>query len=248
MIFLHGFSDHCNRYYDFFPTVAKSGILVHAFDQRGWGRSVKKPTERGLTGPSSMVMADITSIIKSHLPCSAPLFLMGHSMGGQETLFYASTGPAEIKKQITGFLAAAPYIRLDPSSEPNKVTVFAGRLASKMLPHMQLLQKLQPQWTSRDPAVCKSWEEDELCHNTGTLEGLAGMLDRAAALDTGAVELDEDCHVWIGHGTDDHITDYRASKSFYERSKARDKLLKLYDECYHCSELMKTQTILHGHG
>ncbi|EQL01004.1 Alpha/beta hydrolase [Ophiocordyceps sinensis CO18] len=43
LVFVHGFSEHINRYNDFFPALAAQGIQVFAWDQRGWGRSVTKP-------------------------------------------------------------------------------------------------------------------------------------------------------------------------------------------------------------
>lgn len=91
IVFVHGFSDHCNAYQDLFLSLALSRIEVHAFDQRGWGRSVKTISERGLTGPTSQVLDDITSILKSQLPTNIPLFLMGHSMGGAEVLVSSFT-------------------------------------------------------------------------------------------------------------------------------------------------------------
>lgn len=54
-----GFSDHINSYYTLFPTLASRGIQTHAFDQRGWGRSVYSPSHRGLTGPTSTVLGDM---------------------------------------------------------------------------------------------------------------------------------------------------------------------------------------------
>ena len=56
VVFLHGFSDHVNRFLEFFSVLASQGIEVHGFDQRGWGRSVHSKAERGLTGPTSTVM------------------------------------------------------------------------------------------------------------------------------------------------------------------------------------------------
>jgi acylglycerol lipase len=72
--------------------------------RRGWGRSVTKPAERGDTGPTSQVLDDITSFIKTLIPSPVPLFMMGHSMGGGETLCYAAQGPEEVRKHIRGFL------------------------------------------------------------------------------------------------------------------------------------------------
>lgn len=106
VIFVHGFSEHINRYNDFFPKLAEHGIEVFAWDQRGWGRSVTKPAEKGLTGPTSRVVADVAAFIQDKLPSDVPVFVMGHSMGGGEILTLA--GDAQYKQlvgQIRGWVS-----------------------------------------------------------------------------------------------------------------------------------------------
>ncbi|MCJ1230070.1 hypothetical protein MMC12_006741 [Toensbergia leucococca] len=236
LVFVHGFSDHCNCYYNFFPTLALShDIQVHAFDQRGWGRSVHAPSERGLTGPTSQVLADISSIVESQLPAAAPVFLMGHSMGGQEVLYWAARGPSQLRTQITGYLAESPWIALHPDSQPNKFTIMGGRLAAMVAPKLQMLQKLDATWKSRDESVRKDWVEDELCHDTGTLEGLSGMLQRADELNSGKIKFkgSKTMRLWLSHGSGDRITSFDASKRFVEKLDIKDKEFKKYEGWYH---------------
>lgn len=142
--------------------------------QRGWGRSVEQPKQRGFTGPTTRVLDDITSFLKTVIPCPIPLFLMGHSMGGGEVLLYMSTGPAELRKHIRGYLLESPFIDFDPKSKPSSVTVFLGRLAGKVLPHHQLTNPLDVKLITRNPTVQQQFTNDDLCHDTGTLQGLAG--------------------------------------------------------------------------
>ena len=180
-------------------------------------------------------------MLKSLLPISqensVPLFLMGHSMGGAEILYYAASGPEEVRKHIRGYLALAPYLVLHPAAQPSRALVFAGRLAKLFLPKRQMIQKLNSEWLCRDPEVAKSWEEDELCHDTGTLEGLSGMIDRGEELDRDAVVVSEGS-LFVAHGSDDHVTSYEASKRWVERLKVEDKEFKSYDGWYHvCEEL-----------
>jgi acylglycerol lipase len=260
MLFVHGFSDHCNNYPVFFDHLANQGVDIYAFDQRyvppyppyylltdishrGWGRSVHTKHERGLTGPTTRVIADITSMLRTLLPCPIPLFLMGHSMGGAEILYYASTGPSDVLSQIRGFIASAPLIGLHPDTRPFKATVYAGRLAGRLLPKFQLVNKLDSKWLSRDPEQNKLWEQDELCHDTGTLEGLAGMLDRGLQLESFKVLPKESAgeggktRLLVLHGTGDHVNAYEATKAYVDRcSGLSDKELKSYDGWYHNSE------------
>ncbi|KIW02582.1 hypothetical protein, variant [Verruconis gallopava] len=225
LVFIHGFSDHCNAYGILFPRFAARGIEVHSFDQRGWGRSVHKASEKGLTGPTSQVLDDITSFIKPLLPPKpdVPLFVMGHSMGGAEVLTYMAQGPESVKKYVRGWLLESPFVAFNPASKPSPIVVVLGRLAGKLFPHMQMVQKLDPALLCRDVQVQKDFVADKLCHDTGTLEGLAAMLDRAAGLDGGHIKIPKDAgedgttRVWLSHGTKDGVCDFHGSERLYKR-------------------------------
>lgn len=236
VLFVHGFSDHINAYYTLFPTLASRSIHILAFDQRGWGRSVHNVVERGLTGPTATVLSDITSVLQSLVPIAQerkiPLFLMGHSMGGAEILQYAARGPPEVRSQITGYVAESPYIALHPSAQPSRLTVVAGRLAARFMPNSHMVQKLESKWLCRDPVVCKEWAEDPLCHDTGTLEGLSGMLDRADELNRGLVTIRKG-RVWVGHGSADRVCSFDAARGWFERLGVQDKDFKTYEGWYH---------------
>lgn len=261
LVFVHGFSDHCNAYYHLFPDLATRGILVYAFDQRGWGRSAPEKGQRGNSGPTSTVLADISSFLNHINASSIPsttgqasataLFLMGHSMGGAEVLLLSllHSHPQPLPR-ISGILLEAPYIAVHPASQPNALKVMVGRLAAKVLPKYQLVQKVDPKTMSRSQQVCRDWETDELCHDTGTLECLVGMMQRAADLTMLAegqtvqglglktvMGLGEDgsdsVPVWIGHGTGDLVTDHLASRAMSNKLDVKDKSIKLYQGAYH---------------
>lgn len=204
-----------------------------------------KPSEKGDTGPTSQVLDDITSFLKTVIPSPVPLFLMGHSMGGGEVLCYAAQGPPEVRKHIRGYLLESPFVDFDPKSKPNPLTVFFGRLAGRLLPHRQLVNKLDAKLISRDPAVCKAFEEDALCHDTGTLEGLAGLLDRTGQLSSGKIVIHDDAgeggvtRIWIAHGDRDGITDFHASKRLFDALQVQDKEFKAYAGYFHRCEFAR---------
>ena len=115
---------------------------TQAFDQRGWGRSVQTTSQKGLTGPTTTVLNDISSVVRSLLATAAsmsvPVFLMGHSMGGAEVLQWAARGPSDMRSQIRGYLAESPYLALHPSSQPGRFVTTAGKLAAKLFPKRQM--------------------------------------------------------------------------------------------------------------
>lgn len=244
LVFLHGFSDHCNFYDPLFEILATHGITTYSFDQRGWGRSVHSKAERGLTGSTAQVLADITHFIRN-LPTTnhdstTPLFLAGHSMGGGEVLHYAATGPTDITRTIRGYLLEAPFCGFHPSSTPNKLTLLLGRLASHLLPHRQMINKLDPSGISRDPAIRARWLADPLNHDTGTLQGLTGLLDRASQLESGAVRVPADAgegvqtRLWVAHGTHDTLAGVECTRRmFAHHAHVRDKELRVYEGWAH---------------
>ena len=240
IVWLHGFSDHCGRYENFFLSLLAQDIKVYSFDQRGWGRSVTHPKEKGATGGTDRVLSDITEFIQSVLGNEdAPMFLGGHSMGGGEAMMYTAAGPAETVGKIRGLVLESPFLKLPPATRSSPATLMAGRLASRFVPKMQLVQKLDKTKLSRDPSVNDSWEHDPLCHNTGTLEGLTGMLDRGNALAEGRVVIqpdryeDGETRLWVGHGTADGVVDYDAVKRWFDGLQVGDKQMVTYDGWYH---------------
>lgn len=241
LVFIHGYDDHINRYFELFPTLASRGIAVTAWDQRGWGRTVQHTSDRGLTGPTTLVIADIAHVVKSELAdaeaASIPLFVMGHSMGGAEALTFASE-PAykDLAPRIRGWLLESPHVEMAPGSQPSSLKIMAGRLAGKLLPKFQLKNKLPAEELTRDPEVMKSLTEDPLLWSTGTLEGLAGLLDRAADLSAGKRTLNPGVKsLWLAHGTIDGGTSYPASKKWFETSTSDvpDKEYKTYEGWQH---------------
>lgn len=164
-------------------------------------------------------------------------------MGGGEVLHYAARGPAETRKHIRGYLFIAPFIDFSPEAKPTKLKILLGRLASKFLPYRQLVNPIDINVVSRDPTVRKVLEADDLCHETGTLEGLSGLLDRTMELSTGALKIPDDAgeggvtRIWVGHGTKDALTNYEASKRFFDTCiTAKDREFKTYDGHFHRCE------------
>lgn len=235
LIMIHGFSDHVGRYYDFFPTLARAGIAVYGFDQRGWGRSVKKPAERGLTGPTSTVTADMAAFIRAQLPSEVPVFVLGHSMGGGQVATLASDpGYAELVAQVRGWILESPFIGFTPTEEPSWLLVFSGRLAGKVLPHMHLTRPIPPEHVVRDAQVQQSIREDALMHNTGTLEGLASMLDRTDVLSRGKSRLLPQVRsLVLMHGDGDLVCSFDKAKAWFDRQSLEDGTFKRYEGFYH---------------
>ncbi|CAK7270450.1 hypothetical protein SEPCBS57363_004107 [Sporothrix epigloea] len=256
LIVVHGFSDHVNNYVDFFPTLASRGIAVYGFDQRGWGRSVHKSSDKGRTGPTETVIGDIVAFIRPHLQPGGndkndkndkndddglPVFVLGHSMGGNEiaTLMAATLGSAHetaVVRHVRGWLLEAPFFGFPAGETPSALKITAGRLAGRLLPHFQLKHVIPKPYLTRDPDILARLCEDPLCHDTGTLEGLSGLLDRVNDIAQGRVRPTTSVKsVWLGHGDADRCTDFVASKRWFDTATAAvpDKTFRCYSGWLH---------------
>jgi acylglycerol lipase len=169
---------------------------------------------------------------------------MGHSMGGNEVLTWlASTDPTivQVKKSIRGFLAEAPFIR--STDTQSSIVTAVAKMAGTILPHHQKVYAMDSALFCRDPEVNRWFDEDELCHDTGTHEGVSALIERGKALDSGKAMIEEGVgeggrtRIWLGHGDADGLCDHRGTKELFERLvDVEDRTLKIFEGCYHQRE------------
>lgn len=242
VVFIHGFSEHVNRYNEFFPKLAAHGLQIYAWDKRGYGKSVIKPSQKGLTGPTSQVVADIAAFVREKLQSDdlttppVPLFVMGYSIGGGEALLMAADNHfADLVCRVRGWILESPFIGFPPGQSPNRIKIAAVRLLSGLAPSHQVKHRIPPDHLSRDAAVANAVRSDPLCHYTGTLEGLSSLLDRTAMLSSGQVRLSNRVHsIFLAHGTDDRQCSHDAAMKFIQAQDAvEDKTWKSYEGGFH---------------
>jgi acylglycerol lipase len=164
-------------------------------------------------------------------------------MGGAQALhFLLTTSPSYLSPPlppISGLILESPYISLHPSSQPSSLTVTVGKLAGRLFPNRQLKQKLDATYMSRDAKVRQDWIDDPLCHDTGTLAGLAGMLERAAELVgltngiSPRLTTKLPCPLLLCHGDEDRVTSYEASRALFEKLEGQEKRFASYKGWYH---------------
>mmetsp|Transcript_16842 Transcript_16842/g.25471 ORF Transcript_16842/g.25471 Transcript_16842/m.25471 type:complete len:286 (-) Transcript_16842:148-1005(-) len=228
VILVHGMNEHCHR----FDHVAKefnlSGFSVYGFDHRGHGQTKGK---RGHTPSYDKLLDTVKDTIdrakteNNITPTSnIPMFLYGHSMGGNVVLNYALQRKPD-KDFIAGVISSSAWLGL-PSGPP-----------AILIPIAMLLRCIWPSFTlksgldgmSRDPEVIAKYKTDPLVHDRISIEFFLGSREAAKfALDNAA---DFDYPLLIAHGSDDKITSHDASKEFGE--KAPDSKWKSWEGCYH---------------
>jgi alpha-beta hydrolase superfamily lysophospholipase len=155
---VHGMGEHCGRYRHVAEFFTRNGISVISFDQRGHGRS---EGQRGHAHSYRILLESIDELVdraKTQFK-NKPVFLYGHSMGGNLVLNYMLRKPFSVK----GVVVTSPWLRL--AFEPPKFKVKLGRWMRNIYPSFSQATGLVADHISRDPEVVKAYKRDKYVHD-----------------------------------------------------------------------------------
>ncbi|KAG9071225.1 hypothetical protein KI688_008770 [Linnemannia hyalina] len=232
VVFVHGLGEHIVRYDHVFEEFNKAGFQVSAYDQRGFGQTGKKSKTLGSTGGYDKAIPDITAALERSKIDGLPLFLMGHSYGGSLVLNYDCIGP--LRTKLTGLIASAPLVLASEPTRPNALTVGLAGVVSRILPSFQTQIALDSSFISRDADHVQKYNTDPLIHGYITTKGVYDMLTNGKLLLTERYKvITKSVPVLIAHGTEDGLTDYKASKEFFDKIEVEDKEYKVYEGHFH---------------
>lgn len=220
IILLHGLCEHSGRYAGVTAHLNALGYSVYRYDHRGHGCSGGR---RGYIEDFNLYIDDADKIVKlaREENSDAPIFMLGHSMGGFISASYGVKYPDRISGQI---LSGAAVILL-PLFEELQDSVYAS---DPLVPIPNSLAEL----ICRNSSVVKAYEEDPLVLKEFTTKLMSEVLIRGAKwLMKRMADYRYPC--LILHGGNDQIVPPEASKYFYEHIKSQDKQLKIYDGLYH---------------
>ncbi|MCB0663820.1 MAG: lysophospholipase [Saprospiraceae bacterium] len=225
VLILHGMGEHVLRFDHVAAFFNMNQIAAIGFDHRGHGQSGGK---RGHMPALEAIFKDIDMGLAEaakQFPGS-PIFIYGHSLGGNLALSYTLNR----KPAIRGTIASAPWIQLAFSPPALKVKI--GIFLAKLFPGVLQNNELDVNFLSRDTEVVEKYVADPLVHDRISLSMATGMLQQGDYL-----------HNWKGkfpvpllllHGTADQITSANATEAFYQRNRQEnDMQLKLYRDFYH---------------
>ncbi len=99
---MHGLGEHCHRYDRIIDFFTDQGIRVYSFDQRGHGRThflhsqqQKQGKQGHIHTSKDVIMDDIEMLLQrasqDGVPARIPKVLLGHSLGGLFSVYYALT-------------------------------------------------------------------------------------------------------------------------------------------------------------
>jgi acylglycerol lipase len=128
VVCIHGIGDYSGWFRNIAPALAEDGSEVYALDLRGFGESQEKGVPRGVVGDFERHLQDIDDFVvrlHSHHK-NKKVFMLGHSLGGVYSLWYAANHPAS----VDGLVLAAPALACaisntysDQNRDPQEITI-----------------------------------------------------------------------------------------------------------------------------
>jgi alpha-beta hydrolase superfamily lysophospholipase len=216
--------EHLGRYEkNVIPHLLNHQISVFAYDQFGHGKTTGK---RGHNPGFELVLDCVGYVSKKaqKLFPEVPVFLYGHSMGGNIVLNYVLRRPHHFK----GVIASSPFLKL--AFEPPKWKLALGKILGKVAPSMTMTNELNPNDISRIPEEVSAYSNDPLVHNKISANYSIKFIE------TGQWALDHASNLKIPvlllHGTGDKIIDYKATEFFAKNSNSL-ATLALFKDGYH---------------
>lgn len=217
----HGLKSHSGEYDAFARRAVALGYAVYAYDMRGHGRSEGRRAALDDFGP---LLDDLSTFLERvRVQERAPIFLMGHSVGGAVVTLFT----LERRPPIAGLVVLAPAIRIDSPA----IVAAAAPLTASLLPNFPAVD-VPNEAFRRDPTERAAMDADSLVYQpvgpARTAAALVRALERVWAR---APEMD--VPLLALHGTADRATDPRGSAELVRRARGTDKTLLLYRGLYH---------------
>ncbi len=224
IILVHGMGEHIGRYErNVIPHLLKNGYTVVGYDQFGHGKTKGK---RGHNPNFDAVLSCVTEVIvkSKKLFNGVPLFLYGHSMGGNVVLNYV----LRRKHPFKGVIATSPFLRL--AFQPQALKLAVGKLLYKIAPGLTMSNELNPDDISRIPEEVLAYVNDPLVHDKISPNYSIKFIETGQW----ALEHAQDLQVntLLLHGTGDKIIDHKATKEFANNSNGPSSI-KLFEGSYH---------------
>jgi acylglycerol lipase len=221
---VHGMGEHSGRYDHVAKFLNANGFSVIAFDQRGHGKSGGK---RGHAPSYELLMDDISIFLEQTgaLFPNVPVFLYGHSMGGNLVLNYALKNTPDVK----GIIASSPWLKL--AFEPPAAKITLAKLVNGIYPSLTQSSNLDVSAISKDLAEVNKYKTDPLVHDKISSNMFLSIHNSGLWAIENAPQLK--APLLLFHGTADRITCAKASEEFVKNTPGETTTFKLLENYFH---------------
>jgi len=219
---VHGMGEHSTRYDHWAERFTNQGIAVISFDLRGHGKS---EGQRGHSPSYDTLLSDIDLLFakSTEIYPNLPVFLYGHSLGGNLVLNYA----LRRNPQLKGVIATSPWLRL--TVQPSKILLGFAKMMRSIFPSLSQNTNLDANFISRQANEVEKYKTDPLVHGKISVGMFLGVVEAGIWAIQNAEKLSY--NTLIQHGTGDKITSHLASEDFAGKTDKCE--INLWQGAYH---------------
>ncbi len=221
---VHGHGDHIQRYDLLAESLSSQGIAVVGMDWLGHGKSSGKRGHFPRADQPLDSLAALLAHAKSQYP-DLPLFLMGHSMGGNLVANFV----LKRKPALAGVILSSPWFRL--AFQPSAFDLFLAKTMYNIWPSFTQSSKLDAKGISRISSEVTRYQADELIHDSVS-PGLYMAVTQGGeyALKNAS---DWTLPLLTYHGSADPITSSEASQEFVDAAGGSDLSFHSFEGAFH---------------
>lgn len=224
VIALHGFNDRKAAFEGFGTFAAERGVIVEAYDQRGFGANA----DRGIWPGSDVLVADLRRRVRGHalMTPDLPVFVLGESMGAAVAVVAAGS-PEGL--DVDGLGLSAPAVWGGETMSPlYRWTLW---LAARLAPRMTLSGRGLGIQASDNIEMLRDLGHDPLFikeSRVEAIEGLVRLMDETRAAGPRVT-----LPTLVLEGRKDEVVPPETIGSFADRLGADDCWHVTYEEGWH---------------
>ena len=224
LLLVHGFAEHSGRYEHVGAWFAARGCAVHAYDQRGHGRS---EGARGHVRRFADFLDDLDAMlaaVRAEHPGLRP-HLVGHSMGG----LVVAAALCEREPDVASAVTSGALLAI--SQAHSRGRILAARVLRRVAPRLALAAGLDVAGLSNDPEVARAYLADPLVFRTMTTSlavELMGAVERTAR-SAGQVR----APLLMLHGEADPLCPVTGTRAFFESLTVEPRRIQTYPDLRH---------------
>lgn len=224
LLVVHGLGEHSGRYMNVVDRFVPIGYAVYGFDHIGHGKSDGEREIIERFDDFTDTLEIFYRLVVEWQP-GVPIFILGHSLGGEIVTYYLLDHQEEFK----GAIISAPAVKLGEGISP--LTISVGKVLSKIAPGMGLIA-LDTSVLSRDPEVVEAYVNDPLVFHAKTPARMAAEMLSAMMRITAEANRITTPMILV-QGAEDLIVHPSGAQMLYDKASSADKTIKIYDGMYH---------------
>jgi alpha-beta hydrolase superfamily lysophospholipase len=224
LLLCHGLNEHSGRYQHLAEYFTGKGYGIYGFDHIGHGKSdgTRSYVEDFSTFNDPILI--ILDKIRISYP-DAPVYLVGHSMGG----LIAAKFLIDYQEKISGAILSGALVSVP--DYVSDLTIKIGEILSKTLPKLRLIG-IDKSALSKDPQVVDDYINDPLVYNGKSTARISSVINDGInyVAEKGAgISLP----IMILHGGEDQICNPEWATYLHNLASSQQNQLIIYDGLFH---------------